>query len=266
MTANERAAPYDRHVGRYGAELADGLLRFAAIGDEQRILDVGCGTGVLTRAVAQVVGVNNVAGVDISGPALETCRARVPGADIRLAGAEDLPFGDGEFDAVLAQLVVTLVDDSAAAVREMARVARSGGIVAAAVWHSDEMPLLRSYWEAAAAIAPEKLEGIDEGAQIGVNDPDVLRELWIDAGLDEVTIGEIDATADYEDFDDLWFAFAAGVGFSGRLYTSLDSSRRDALRADAYERLGSPQGSFRLTARAWTISGRKTRSGRDQTS
>jgi SAM-dependent methyltransferase len=258
MGANERATvPYDRHVGRYGAALAGGLIEFAEVEAGQRALDVGCGTGVLTEALARLVGADNVAAVDVSESAIDTCRARVPGADIRLARAEELPFGDDAFDAVLAQLVVTLVGDSATAVREMARVARPGGIVAAAVWHSDEMPLLRSYWDAAAAVAPDELEGVDEGAQIGVNDPEVLRELWVGAGLEEIATGEIVASADYEDFDDLWFAFEAGVGFSGRLYTSLEAERQNALRADAHRRLGSPEGAFRLEARAWTISGRK---------
>jgi SAM-dependent methyltransferase len=262
MSANEQATvPYDRHVGRYGAELADGLMKFACIEGDERVLDVGCGTGVLTAALARAVGAKNVAGIDVSRSALETCRARVRGADVRLAGAEELPFGDNEFDAVLAQLVVTLVDDSAGAVREMARVARPGGVVAAAVWHSDEMPLLRAYWEAAAAVAPDKLEEVDDGAQIGVNDPQVLRQLWVGAGLNEVAIGEIAASADYEDFDDLWFAFAAGVGFSGHLYASLEPERQHALRADAYRRLGSPRGSFRLAAQAWTISGRTSGGG-----
>jgi SAM-dependent methyltransferase len=259
MSANEDSTvPYDRHVGRYGGQLADGLIEFAGIGANGRVLDVGCGTGVLTKALAQVAGAANIAGVDVSETALETCRARVPGADIRLASAEQLPFGDDEFDAVLAQLVVTLVDDSAAAVREMVRVAGPGGVVAAAIWHSDEMPLLGSYWEAADAVAPDELEGVDEGAQIGVNDPEVLRELWAGAGLEEIAISKIAASADYDDFDDLWFAFAAGVGFSGRLYASLEPERRDELRADAYRRLGSPRGAFRLTAWAWTISGRKS--------
>ena len=85
-----------------------------------------------------------MAAVDPSEPFVAACRARVRGADVRVAAAEMLPFGQNEFDVVLAQLVVQLMDDRDKGVREMARVARPGGVVAACVWDSGAMPLLLS--------------------------------------------------------------------------------------------------------------------------
>jgi SAM-dependent methyltransferase len=247
--------PYDRHVGRYGKALAAGLIEVAGVSKGDRVLDVGCGTGQLTMELASVVGGANVAALDPSEAVVAVCRSRVPEADVRVASAESLPFGDGEFDAVLAQLVVNLVDDPQRAVREMARVARPGGVVAACFWDDEEMPLLRSLWDAARAIAPEALADVSEQAQVGLADVEVLREWWTVAGLHGAELGEFEVAADYESFDDLWAPFAAGVGHSGQVYGSLDPDQQAAVRADAHRRLGSSQGAFRLVAKVRTVRG-----------
>jgi SAM-dependent methyltransferase len=247
--------PYDRHVGRYGPALARGLIELARLLSGQRVLDVGCGTGQLTTALAAAVGGENVAAVDVSEAALAVCRARVPEADVRVASAKALPFDEGEFDAALAQLVVNLVDDPPGAVREMARVVRPGGVVVACFWDDDEMPLLRSLWDAVQTVAPEALAGVNEQARVGLADVEVLRKWWKNAGLGDVVLGELAVSAEYESFDDLWAPFEAGVGYSGKTYTSLGSEQRAAIRADAHRRLGSPEGEFRLRAKARTVRG-----------
>ena len=249
--------PYDRHVGRYGRALAHGLMEFAGVLPGQRVLDVGCGTGQLTTALAGVVGGESVAAVDVSEPVLSVCRARVPTADVRAASAEALPFGGGEFDAALAQLVVNLVDDPPRAVSEMARVVRPGGVVAACFWDDEEMPLLRSLWDAVRAVAPEALIGVNEKAQVGPADVGILRDWWTAAELRDVVVGDFQVAAQYEGFDDLWAPFEAGVGYSGQTYLSLDPDQRGAVRGDAHRRLGSPEGAFPLTAVARTVRGVK---------
>jgi SAM-dependent methyltransferase len=247
--------PYDRHVGRFGSQLAACLIELTDVAAGQRVLDVGCGTGQLTAGLAAIAGGENVAALDSSEAVVEVCRSRVPEADVRVGSAEALPFADRAFDAALAQLVVNLVGDPPAAVREMARVTCAGGRVAACVWDDLEMPLLRAFWDAAAAVAPAELAEINEQARIGLPDPNLLVDWWEAAGLSNVSLGECEVTADYDSFDDLWFSFDAGVGHSGGLYRSLDSERRIAVRDDAHRRLGSPQGSFQMTAKARTVRG-----------
>jgi ubiquinone/menaquinone biosynthesis C-methylase UbiE len=88
------AHPYDRHVGRYGNELASGLIEFAGVSAGDRVLDVGCGTGQLAMELARVAGAANVAAIDPSAAVLEVCRSRVPEGDVRVASAEALPFQD----------------------------------------------------------------------------------------------------------------------------------------------------------------------------
>jgi ubiquinone/menaquinone biosynthesis C-methylase UbiE len=144
---------YERRIGRYGAELADALIGAAGIRSGMRVLDVGCGGGALTIPLAELVGPDNVAAVDPDADATTRCARRLPGVDVRVAYAEALPYSGGEFGAVLAQLLVTLVDDAPQVVAEMMRVARGGGTVATCVWDfAGEMKVLREYLGAESAV------------------------------------------------------------------------------------------------------------------
>lgn len=251
------AEAYDRHVGRYGPELAAAFVEFAGLSPEMRALDVGCGPGALTRALARVVGPGRVAAADPSETYVEACRVRVPGADVRVGPAEALPFENGPFDAVLAQLVIQALDDPPRAAREMARVLAPGGVMATCVWDfRNGMPLLGSYWAAAMAVDPE-------GARRARGDmtnpwctPEGLGRFLREAGVEEIESGELSASAGYDDVDDAWWSFAAGVSPSGAYCRSLDERRRAALREEFDRRLGSPRGPLRLTARAWSVRGR----------
>ena len=250
-----RPQPYDRHVGRYGPQLAAELISAAGIAPGRRALDVGCGLGALTIELARVLGERSVAAVDPSESAVDTCRVRVSEAEVIVAPVEKLPFDAGAFDAALAQLAINLVDDPTAGAREMRRVVRRGGTVAACVWDATAMPLLSSFWDAAAEIAPDEAGDVDERKQVGLQDPTWLHDLWQGAGLDDVSLGGLATSGDYEDFDDLWFSFEQGVGRSGAVYLRLDPVRREALRSRAYELMGAPRGRFRLDARAWYVRG-----------
>jgi len=249
------AEAYDGQVGRYGAQLGSGLAEVAGVRPGQRALDVGCGPGPLTVVLVDRLGASNVAAIDPSEAFVEACRARVPGADVRVGVGERLPFAEDEFDAVLAQLVVQLMDDGIVGVREMARVARPGAVVAACVWDSSTMPLLRSFWDAALAVAPERAGELDEGQRVGYPRPQELGELLDAGGLAHVSTGELMVSADYESFEDLFGPFAAGVGHSGACFSALDDQAQARLRADARRRLDIKDGPFTLTARAWWARG-----------
>ena len=250
------AEAYERHVGRYAPELAAGMIELAGVEAGHRALDVGCGPGALTTALGEVIGPESVAAVDPSEAFVEVCRARAPDADVRVARAEELPFADDEFDAVLAQLVVQRLDDAPRGVAEMRRVARPGGVVAACVWDfAGEMTMLRTFWDAAVALDPDGARHFGAGTPMPYCRPDELRALWADAGLVQVEVGELHAGVDYADFEDFWSSFLGGVGGSGAYCESLAEAGRNALRDEVRRRLGSPHGPFRLTARAWYARG-----------
>jgi SAM-dependent methyltransferase len=241
---------YDRFMGRYSIPLAPAFADFAHVEPGQRVLDVGCGSGVLTEELARRVGAEQVSGVDPS-PLLEACAKRVPGAELKPGAAESLPWPDDSFDAAVAQLVIHFMEDSAVGVGEMARVTRPGGVVAACSWDfGGGMEVLRLYWEAARelddALSAERAFGRLEE----------LDALWRELGFEEVEVGPLEVSTEYEDFDELWGSFLLGVGPAGRYAVSLPPERQDALREEYRRRLGEPTGSIPLPARAWAARGR----------
>jgi SAM-dependent methyltransferase len=256
------AEAYDRFVGRYGTALASATIARVGLESGWSGLDVGCGPGPLTSALADALGAERVAAVDPSEPFVRACSQRVPGADVRIASAEDLPFEDGTFDATLSQLVLNFLPDPATGLREMSRVTKPGGVIAATVWdYAGEMTMLRAFWDAALEIDPEKAGPLDEGERMPYCRPNELAELWADAGLVDVESDGIMVTAAYESFEDLWGPFTIGVGPAGAYASSLSAEDRETLKQSYRRRLGSPDGEFELTARAWLARGRTPASG-----
>ena len=248
------ADAYDRHIGRYGGELANALVAAAGVRPGARALDVGCGPGALTGALVALLGPGQVAAVDPSEPFAAACGSRYPGVRVEVGAAEQLPFEDAAFDHALAQLVVNFMADPPAGVREMARVTRPGGTVAAAVWdYGGEMTLLRRFWDAAIATDPAAQE-LDE-RHMPYCTPDELGGLWRGAGLDAATVEGVVVGASYASFEDLWEPLERGVAPSGAYVASRTPEQRAALARELRARLGAGDGGFRLSARAWVVTG-----------
>ena len=131
MTFNVAPEMYDRFMGRYGDALGRALSERAGVRPGMRALDVGAGTGKLTAVLTEILGEENVAAVDPSRAVRFGAGRAIPRCDVRRGTAEELPFEDGSFDAVFAQLVVNFLTDPEGGAAEMARVAKEGGVVAA---------------------------------------------------------------------------------------------------------------------------------------
>lgn len=243
---------YDRFMGRHAAALAPLLADAADVADGERVLDVGCGTGMLASVLASRVGAGQVAAIDPAERFAAACRERVPGADVRVGVAESLPWANGEFDAALANLVIGFLSDPGQGVREMARVARPGGVVAMSMWDlaGGGMTMLRLFWTAAAAVDPATS---GERGLTGGTDGD-LRRLLAAARLDQVRDGELIVEVPYAGFDDLWEPFTLGIGPAGSYLASLDSQQQERVR-DACRGMVD-DGPFTLSAKAWFATGR----------
>jgi SAM-dependent methyltransferase len=165
------------------------------------------------------------------------------------APAEDLPFEGGCFDATLAQLVVNVMDDPVAGLREMARVTRDGGVVAACVWDFTDGGPIGPFWAAAQALDPEVETGsVCPGSRAGD-----LADLFRAAGIGDVVDGAVAVDVEHATFEDWWEPFTLGVAPSGAHVAGLDPDRRAALRELCRERL--PEPPFVVSAKAWVARG-----------
>jgi SAM-dependent methyltransferase len=240
------ADAYDRFMGRYSVPLAPRFADFARLASGQHVLDVGCGPGALTAELVRRLGSTAVTAVDPSEPFVAAVRERHPGVVVQRSAAEELPFPDHAFDAALAQLVVHFMTDPVAGLREMGRVTRPGGVVAACVWdHAGGLGPLSPFWEAAHRLDPH----VEDESQLAGAREGHLAELLEAAGLHEIEEGAVSVEVEHPTLEDWWEPFTLGVGPAGAYVTGLDAARRDRLRDLCHELL--PSAPFVLTARAW---------------
>ena len=250
MTFDVAADAYDAFMGRYSRLLSGQLADLASVRPGQRVLDVGCGTGLLTGELVARLGPDAVAAVDPSEPFVAATRERHPGVDVRRAPAERLPFSDGVFDAAIAQLVVHFMTDPVAGLAEMGRVTRRDGVVAACVWdHGGANGPLRLFWEAARALDP----GVDDESSLPGTRAGHLVELFGAAGLRSIEATALSVHLEHPSFDAWWEPFTHGVGPAGAYLASLDEGRRARLREACRRRV--PSERFVVTAVAWAARG-----------
>jgi SAM-dependent methyltransferase len=244
------ADAYDAFMGRYSGPLAPLFADFADVEAGERVLDVGCGPGALVAELVRRVGPQHVSAAEPAPQFVEAARARNPDVDIREAPAEKLPFGDGEFDRSLAQLVVHFMRDPVAGLSEMRRVTRSDGVVAACVWdHAGGRGPLSAFWDAVKELEPEaRDESHLAGARSGH-----LTELFGRAGLRDVHESTLEVAVQSPSFEAWWEPYTLGVGPAGAYLTDLDEERQAELRERCLRALGS--GPRVITAVAWTARG-----------
>jgi SAM-dependent methyltransferase len=252
------ADAYEAYVGRWSRLVAPRFLDWLAVPGGRRWLDVGCGTGALSRAILRACAPAEVVGVDPSLPFVAHAATQVSDARaaFRKGDAQHLPVDHGSFDAVVSGLVLNFVPDQPAALQEMRRATRPGGVVAAYVWdYAEGMQLMTHFWDAAVQENPEA-GSLHEGLRFAMCKPDPLRELFLDAGLSDVAVEEIVVPTVFADFDDYWSPFLGGQGPAPAYAMSLAAEDRRALRELLRARLPvEDDGSIRLTARAWAVRG-----------
>jgi SAM-dependent methyltransferase len=239
---------YSRFMGRYSEPLADQFVELVGVEPGQRLLDVGCGPGVLTARLAQRCGAETVTAVDPSSSFVEAARERLPGVDVREASAEDLPFADDSFDAALAQLVVHFMTDPVAGLCEMGRVTTPGGTVSASVWdHYGGTGPLSPFWRAAGDVDPAAPnEDLFAGSREGH-----LAELADDAGLGDVRSTALSVRIGFAHFEEWWAPYLLGVGTAGAYAVGLAPDHLQAVEQRCRELL--PEAPFEQESKAWVV-------------
>ena len=226
------AEVYDRaFVPALFAQWGPVVTAAAGVASGARVLDVGCGTGAATVAAAARAGPDGlVVGLD-PNPEMLTVARRKPGIEWVEGRAEELPFRDAEFDAVVSQFAMMFFDDRVAALREMQRVLAPGGRMAVAVCGA----LAASPGYSALAALLDRLFGSSVGdafrAPFALGDAKAMRALAADAGLTDASVVERVGEVRFASIADLVATERACVWTLGGL---LDEEQFDHLR-DAAE-------------------------------
>ncbi|HEX6978912.1 MAG TPA: methyltransferase domain-containing protein [Alphaproteobacteria bacterium] len=247
---------YEPYVGRWSRSVARAFLRWLALPSDLAWLDVGCGTGALSRTILDDGAPRSVLAVDSSAGYLDYARAHVcdPRLSFRIGDAQALPLADRAVDAAASGLVLNFIPDAARALAEMRRVVRPGGTVALYVWdYAGEMQLMRHFWNTVVALDPEA-EALDEGRRFPICNPAPLSDLFRNAGLADIEVRTIDVPTVFRDFADYWTPFLGAQGPAPGYCMSLSPARREALRIRLRDALPTQaDGRISLIARAFAV-------------
>jgi len=257
-TATYGDAPgYDAYMGRWSAALAPPFVRFACLSNPKSVLDIGCGTGNLLAAVCVEFPEAGLVGIDPSHALLDRTRARADLAGVELVEGADLSvFKGATFDACLSLLVLQEFSDLPEVLRQMRRVTRSGGVVAACQWDFAAMPVIAALVEAIASVDAAT------GARLAVRAPGLIADEgelareWSLAGFAGVSTTRIRVVQEYPDFDAVWRPLLAGSTPSTLALARLPAVQQASVREHMLSRLVLPaEAPIRLMAEALAVRG-----------
>jgi SAM-dependent methyltransferase len=249
---------YEPYVGRWSRVVAREFLSWLGDATAGTTVDVGCGTGALTQTLLAANSDARVNAIDASHGFVSYARAHTPDTRARflVADAQSLPFRSAHADAAVSALVLNFVPNPAAALAEMRRVVRRGGVVATYLWdYSSGMEMIHRFWQAATSLDSSAAD-LDEARRFPLCEPTALASLWNGTGLQSIESHAIDIPTRFANFDDYWNPFLGGQGpgptFVKQLGTEARARLRDRLRATLPV---APDGSILLHARAWAVRG-----------
>ena len=224
---------YEIQMGRWSRRLAEPFLDFTGTGDDEEVLDVGCGIGNLAFAIAQRANVKSIKGIDFSAAYIESARShnRSPKITFDVGDATALPYGDGSFDRVLSMLVLFFIPDARKAVSEMKRVARSGSTVAATLWDArGGMIMSRMFADTAAVLDTRANELRARAFTRPLGHPGDLGRAWHDAGMRDVKEATLIIRMEFENFEDYWRPFVGGQGPYAEYVSGLKPDQQATLK------------------------------------
>jgi SAM-dependent methyltransferase len=266
----EEGEAWAAHADRFDAASAafdPPLLEAAGIGAADRVLDVGCGAGISTRAAARAAPDGHATGIDLSAPLLAEARRRSAAAGLTnttfvQGDVQVHPFDPAAFDVAVSRFGAMFFGDPVAAFGNVARALRPGGRLAVLSWQ----PLARNEWllvlrRTLAAGRPLPEPPGDAPGPFGLSDPDHVRRVLAAGGFEAVDLVEVPGVvrlgADAQDA----LGFVSGLGLARGLLGGLDDGARraalDELRAALVEH-ATPDGVL-LGAGAWLTTARRGR-------
>ena len=248
---SERAAQWGRLWGARAADWAlseeqqlptyEEAIRRVGLSRGQRVLEVGCGTGVFLRRAADLGA--EAHGVDASEALLELAQQRVPEADLHLGDMEALPFADDCFDVVAGFNAFFFAVDMVGALREAGRVGKPGAPVVIQVWGRHERCDLEAMKEVVRPFMPPRPP--DAPPEPDLSAAGVLEGIAHAAGLTPASTFDISWAYEFSGDEELGRAMVAPAGIAELVGpTNEEAVRREIVEALAPHR--TPQGGYRL--------------------
>jgi ubiquinone/menaquinone biosynthesis C-methylase UbiE len=201
----------------------------------------------------------SVDGVDLSPAYIRHAshRARHARPRFQTGDACALPFPDASFDHALSSLVLQFIPDANRAVREMKRVTRCRGTVAAATWDTQNQVIHQIFFETAAQLDPKARELRIAACTRPMARADGLVDAWRDAGLQDVVLDALTISMDFASFLDFWTPFEGQDGPYAQYFGTLQAAQKEKLRkmVEAVYLNGDPDGPRSYPAKAWAVKG-----------
>jgi SAM-dependent methyltransferase len=216
-------------------------LRHVAISAGDRVLDIGCGSGVFLRAAADRGA--QVFGLDASETLLEIARRRVPDADLRVGDMQYLPYENDTFDLVTGFNSFFFATDMVAALRDAGRVAKPGAQIVIQVWGRPERCDLTAMKDALVAFLPPPPQ--DAPPSPSLWEPGVLERIATDAQLTPVSAFDAGWAYEFTDEETLARQLRAAANVEAAARVAGEAAVRDAI-VQSLAPYRTPSGGYRL--------------------
>lgn len=250
--------PYELFMGRWSSRIAKKFLGWLAIPPNQSWVDVGCGTGSLTKQILDRSQPKKVVAIDSSNEFITHAQQTItnPSAQFRVGLAQTLPLDSSSMDVAVSGLMLNFVPQPETAISEMCRVLKPGGTIGIYLWdYAEGMEMLRYFWDAALEL-DKRAEALDEGIRFPICQQDQLESLIQKTGLEQVEAKPIEVTIIFKSFDDYWTPFLGKVGPAPNYLMRLTQQKRQKLEEKLRESLPiNGNGSISLMARTWAVKG-----------
>jgi ubiquinone/menaquinone biosynthesis C-methylase UbiE len=248
--------PYEYFMGRWSQKMAPVFLQWLQFPGGKSWLDLGCGTGALSKAIFDLCHPASITGVDPSPDFLSVASKKITTGHFLVGSSSDIPVSDGRFDIVVSGLAFNFFPDISESVKEIKRVLKKNGTIALYVWdYAGKMEFLRFFWDAANEVELAGLQ-FDEGIRFPVCNSLKLEQSFSKAGLKNVESSFLDIQTVFKNFDDYWQPFLGGQGPAPTYLSSLEQEKQERIKELLKSKL--PMGadnSIKLLARAIAVRG-----------
>jgi len=249
---------YERFMGRWSTLIGQKFLNWLAISPSCSWLDVGCGTGSLTKLILEAHQPKEIISIDSSSDFISHAQGSItsPSVHFKVGLAQSLELDSNSIDAVVSGLVLNFVPQPKVAILEMLRVTKPGGKIGIFLWdYAKGMQMLRYFWDAAVEL-DNKASELDEGTRFPLCQEGQLESLVRRVGLKQVEATPIEVKTVFQNFNDYWQPFLGNVGPASSYTMSLNQKARQKLEDKLRRSLPmEDNGSISIRARAWAVKG-----------